>query len=158
MAQNLCVQLQLIDASFALDQYLGLVKMSLWNSSGMQAPCGSWQAVAESLTPIAARSLLCFEFSQTRAPRAGLCLPGTDTAPGDSSAAGISGLQNTVSTEVEGCQQSGWRAELQGTSKPRQQSRCLRLLGNLARGTAEVPLQWMHEVNWVSGISWPGFP
>lgn len=59
----------------------------------MKAQCEGCQAVAEELTPTAAPSLLCFELSQTRAPRAGLLLPGTDTAPGDSSPAGIAGLK-----------------------------------------------------------------
>lgn len=109
----------------------------------MKPLCGSWQAVVKDLTPTVAPSLLCFELSQTRAPSAQLCLRGTDTAPGDSSPAGISGLQNTVSTELEGSQQSEWRVTLQGISKPRQQSRCLRLPGNLARGISEVSLMWV---------------
>lgn len=133
-------------ASFTLGQYLARLKSPcgtpVWRW-GMKPLCGSWQAVVKDLTPTVAPSLLCFELSQTRAPSARLCLRGTDTAPGDSSPAGISGLQNTVSTELEGSQQSEWRVTLQGISKPRQQSRCLRLPGNLARGISEVSLMWV---------------
>lgn len=143
MAQNLSVQLQpplpWVNTWHCLKSPCGT---PVWRW-GMKPLCGSWQAVVKDLTPTVAPSLLCFELSQTRAPSAQFCLRGTDTAPGDSSPAGISGLQNTVSTELEGSQQSEWRVTLQGISKPRQQSRCLRLPGNLARGISEVSLMWV---------------
>lgn len=104
----------------------------------MKALCGSCQAAAEDLTPSAAPSVLCSEFSQTRAPSARLLaqtlLPGT-----------------ALLLEYLDCSQHrvGGVPAVRMESYPARDIKTkatvtqLRLLGNLARGTLGAPLQWM---------------